>query len=139
MELGRRAGCGASNRKDSTPDVAGGLLRCRISVRLMSRTRQTRSSKGRSVTSALHSIMCKTRFAQVVRNSKGCQRDFHVEILVAPRKNPQATSVTRLRLVESAIASRFGFFAKNSQPRNFRLLRHNPLTFEFGVAQMPLH
>src|SRR5580693_6429048 len=56
-------------------------------------------------------LCCKSRFALRTKNSAGYRRGFRVKMWGPYRLtlNSQATSVTRLRLYESAIASRFVF------------------------------
>src|SRR5580693_9427590 len=66
-------------------------------------------------------LCCKSRFALMTKNSAGYRRGFRVKMWGPYRLtlNSQATSVTRLRLYESAIASRFVFSREIRSPATF--------------------
>src|SRR5262249_17409272 len=108
--------------------VAGSALNARA---LKVGLRYPRSKAGKSLSAsgsfAVGRLCCKSRFAQVVKNSKGRRCGFRV--------NMGGTSSPRAKLTgdfgNAIEAIRIGdffsvhVFAKNSRPCNFRLLQHN--------------
>jgi hypothetical protein len=72
-------------------------------------------------------ICCKTRFALVLKNSKGCQRDFHVKMRGASSPHGKLIGDFRNAIEVTRIGDCFSLriFRENSQSCNFRLLQHN--------------
>ena len=78
--------------------------------------------------SLMEGLCCKTRFAQVIKNSAGCWRAFRVKMWGDWSSHVKLTRDFGNEIESMRIGDRLPLivFAKNLWRCNFRLLQHNP-------------
>ena len=84
--------------------------------------------------SASDRLCCKSRFALVIKNSKGRRCGFRVEMRGTSSPHVKFTGDfgNAIEAIRIGDCSSVHVFAKNSWPCNFRLLQHNRPTTDIG-------